>query len=159
MSAGKLAFPFILATALAVGCKWTTEESTSDKAQDATAALALERAKAEAREAAQAIGDYAYTRRAEFVARMDKELVPIQEELDRLTGKVDSSAAAARAEARSQLEAARAEFARTKRLLGQAESATEPAWDEVRSGFKQSYANLKDSVQATRQWLGERIAP
>ena len=151
--------PFSLALALAGACKSTAEKSTAATKQDEIAALQLGKAKAATKEAAQAMGDYAYTRKAEFVAMMNNELVGVQEELDHLTAKVESSGGAAKAEAKAKLEAARDQWAQAKRSLDQAESATESSWNDVKGGFRESYAGLKDSVAMTRRWLSDKIAP
>ena len=155
----KRVIPFILVAALTVGCKSTAEKSTAATKQDELAALQLGKAKAATKEAAQAMQDYAFTQKTEFVATMNKELVAIQEELDQLTAKVESSGGAAKADAKAKLEAAREKWALTKRALDQAESATESSWSDVKGGFRQSYAGLKDSIAMTRRWLSDKIAP
>jgi hypothetical protein len=119
----------------------------------------LEKAKAETKEAAQAMRDYAYAEKTEFVDRMGKELVSIQEELDRLGTKVDKASGAAKADAKVKLQTARDKWAQAKKQLDQAETATESSWDDVKTGFKQSYGDLKDSFDKTRQWLSDKIAP
>ena len=103
--------------------------------------------------------DYAYAEKTEFVDRMGKELVSIQEELDRLGTKVDSASGAAKADAKVKLQTARDKWAQAKKQLDRAESATESTWDDVKSGFKQSYTDLQDSFAKTRQWLSDKIAP
>ena len=103
----KLVIPFLLGAALAMGCKATKEKSAAETKQDETAALQLGKAKTATREAAQAMEDYAYTRKAEFVVKMHEELVAMQEEVDRLAAKVDSSAGARKDEAKAKLEEAK----------------------------------------------------
>jgi Skp family chaperone for outer membrane proteins len=159
MRHSKLVIPLFLAAAFTAGCNRTAEKSTIATKQDETAALQLGRAKAATLEAAQAMEDYAYTRRAEFVAKMNEELVATQEELDRLAAKVDSSAGAAKDEAKAKLQAAREKWAKTRQQLDQAENATESAWNDAKRGIKESYAGLKDSIVMTRQWLSDKIAP
>ena len=154
-----LVITFLIVTALAVGCKSTDEKSAAGPKPSGTAAAQLDQAKTETKEAAQAMQDYAYAQKAEFVDKMKKELVGIQEELDRLSAKVDRSSGAAKAEAKTQLEAVREKWAQAKKQLDQAESATESTWDDVKSGFKKSYDELKDSFEKTRQWLSEKIKP
>jgi len=155
----KRVIPFVLALALTADCKSTAEKSTAETKQDEIAALQLGKAKAATKEAAQAMQDYAFTQKAEFVATMNKELVAIQEELDHLTAKVENSGGAAKADAKERLEAAREKWALTKRALDQAESATESSWNDVKKGFRDSYAGLKDSIAMTRRWLSDKIAP
>jgi hypothetical protein len=149
---------FVAAT-LVVGCKSTTETSTSETRQDSAAAFQLAKAKAATAEAVVAMDDYAYARKAEFIARMKSDLVATQEELDRLGAKVSSSAGTVKAEATAKLEATRVKLAQTKQQLQQAENATESTWNDVKKGFKESYNGLKDSIALTRQWLSDKIAP
>ncbi len=142
-----------------VGCNSRDSKSAAALKPQGSAAVHLEKAKAETREVAQAMRDYAYAEKAEFVDRMGKELVNIQEELDRLGTKVDKASGAAKADARVELRTARGKWAQAKKQLDQAEIATESSWDDVKTGFKQSYADLKDSFEKTRQWLSDKIAP
>jgi small-conductance mechanosensitive channel len=145
--------------ALAVGCTSKDGKSAVAPKQGETAAVHLDKAKAETKEAAQAMREYAYVEKAEFVAKMKKELVSTQEELDRLGAKVDGASGAAKADAKVKLAAVREKWAQAKKQLDGAETATESNWDDVKNGFKQSYADLKDSFNKTRQWLSDKIAP
>jgi hypothetical protein len=103
--------------------------------------------------------DYAYAEKADFVDKMKKELVSIQEEMDRLGTKVDRASGAAKADAKVKLETVREKWVQAKKQLDRAENTTESGWDDVKNGFKQSYADLKDSFDKTRQWLSDKIAP
>ena len=85
--------------------------------------------------------------------------VSIQEELDRLGTKVDKASGAAKADAKVKLQTARDKWAQAKKQLDQAETATASNWDDVKTGFKQSYTDLQDSFAKTRQWLSDKVAP
>ena len=159
MKRSQLAIALVIASALFMGCRSTTEKSSSGTKQDSAAAFQLAKAKAATAEAVMAMDDYAYARKAEFVAKMKGDLVATQEELDGLGAKVSSSAGAAKAEATAKLDAARVKLAQTKQQLQQAENATESTWNDVTKGFKESYGGLKDSIVLTRQWLSDKIAP
>jgi chromosome segregation ATPase len=154
-----LVIAFLLVAAFAVGCKSTDGKSAAETKQRENAAAQLDKAKTETKEAAQAVQDYAYAQKTEFVEKMKKELVEIQEELDRLSAKVERSSAAAKADAKVKLEAVREKWAQAKKQLDQAESATESTWDDVKGGFKKLYGELKDSFDKTRQWLSDKIEP
>lgn len=149
----------VAAAAFAVGCRSRDGKSAVAPKQGESAAAHLDKAKAETKEAAQAMQDYAYAQKAEFVAKMKRELASIQEELDRLGAKVDRASGTAKADAKVRLEAVREKWAQTKKQLDRAESTTESTWDDVKNGFKQSYTDLKDSFDKTRQWLSDKIAP
>jgi peptidoglycan hydrolase CwlO-like protein len=141
-----LVITFLIVAALAVGCKSKDEKSPVGLKQSQTAAP-------------QAMPDYTYAQKAEFVDKMKKELVQIQEELDQLSAKVDRSSGAAKADAKTQLDAVRDKLTQAKKQLDQAESATESTWDDVKGGFKKIYGELKDSFEKTRQWLSDKIEP
>jgi uncharacterized protein YicC (UPF0701 family) len=159
MKRATLVIPALLAAALGGGCKSTADGPTNGTRQDSASAVHLAKAKSATVAATQAMEDYAYARRAEFVAEMKSELVATQEELDRLAAKVANSAGAVKAEAAARLDTAGKRLAETRQQLDQAENATEFAWNDVKGGFRESYAGLKDSIAATRQWLSEKIAP
>ena len=152
-------FVFSAAAALAVDCKSTADQPTAGTPQDSAAAFQLGKAKAATVEAAQAMEDYAYARKTEFVAKMNKDLGVLQDEVNLLAAKADGASGAAKADAKDQLAAVRAKWSKTKQQLDQAQNATESTWNDVKNGFKESYAGLKDSVDTTRKWLSEKIAP
>ncbi|HEY5281858.1 MAG TPA: hypothetical protein VIM14_03620 [Polyangia bacterium] len=161
MTSSKLAL-LLFVTAIAAsaaGCKSTADNPTNDRQPDSAAAFQLAKAKAATAEAAVAMDDYAYARKAEFVATMNKELGILQDDLNLLGTKVENSSGAVKADAKAKLEVVREKWVKTRQQLNQAENATDSTWNDVKSGFKGSYADLKDSIAATRQWLSEKIAP
>jgi hypothetical protein len=149
----------LCAATLATGCKSTPENPTFDTKQQESASVQLARAQADSKAAAQALAEYSYTRKAEFVATMNKELLIVQNDLDRLSARVGSPGGAAKADAKAKLESVREKLSQTKGLLAQVESATESTWNGATGGFRQAYASLHDSVEETRSWLSDKIAP
>lgn len=154
-----LVMTLIILAALAAGCTPKEESSAVGPEQGGTAAAQFDKARTETKEAAQAMQDYAYAQKADFVDMMKKELAGIQGELDQLSAKVDSSSTAAKADAKARLDAIREQWVQAKKQLDQAESATEDTWDDVKAGLKRSYGELKDSFDKTRQWLSDKIQP
>jgi hypothetical protein len=149
----------LLIAGVATGCASADGKSSPASRDRGTAAVQLDKAKAETREAAQAVQDYAYAQKAEFVDKMKRDLVEIQGELDQLSAKVDKSRGAAKAGAKTKLESVREKWAQAKKHLDQAESATESTWDDVKNGTKKAYNELKDGFQQARQWVSDKIAP
>ena len=90
---------------------------------------------------------------------MRRELVSTQEELDRLSAKVESAGGAVKTDAKAKLETVREKWTQAKKQLDRAETGTASDWEDVKNGFKQSYTDLKDSSDKTRQWLSDKIAP
>jgi capsule polysaccharide export protein KpsE/RkpR len=152
----RLLILLLFSAALTVGCR---SKSTVETQRDEAASAELAKAKTETKAAAHAMADYAYTRKAEFIATMNKELVALQEDLDRLSAKVESSAGAVKVEATAKIETVREKLSQTKKLLAQTGSATESTWNGATGLARQSYASLKDSIEETRRWLSDKIAP
>jgi len=154
-----LIITLILVAGLAVSCASTEGKQAAGPKHGETAAAQLDKAKTETKETAQAVKDYTYAQKTEFVAWMKKELAELQEQLDRLSAKVESSSGAAKADAKIKLDAVREKWTQVKKQLDQAEGATESTWDDVKAGIKKSYGDVKDSFDTTRQWLSDKIAP
>jgi hypothetical protein len=150
---------FLTAAAVAGGCTAKDGKSGVTTNPGGGAEASLDKVKVETKEAAQAMRDYAYAEKAEFVGKMKKEMIATQEELDRLGAKVDTAGDSVKADAKVKLAAVRAKWVQAKAQLERAESSNESTWDDVKFGFKQSYVDLKDSFNSTRQWLSDKIAP
>jgi hypothetical protein len=69
MRHAKIVAPLFLAAAFVSSCQSTAAKSAAETKQQETAALQLGKAKAATAEAAQAMEDYAYTQKTEFVAK------------------------------------------------------------------------------------------
>lgn len=154
-----LVMRLFLVAGVAVGCASGDGESAAESKQPGTAAVQRDKATTATKEAAQAIQDYAYAQRAEFIDEMKEELSQIQVELDKLSAEIDRSSGVAKDDAKADLEALREKWTDAKKQLDQAESATESSWEDAQGRFKKSHNDLKDSLDKTRQWLSEKIAP
>ena len=144
-----LMLALLLESSLAMGC--SAKEESRDGARD--------KAMQETKEAAQAVADYAYAQKAEFVAKMKLELAEIQEELTRLSEKVEKTTGEAKADAKIKLDAVRERWARAKERLAAAENATESNWNDMKIDFQEAYREMKGSFDETRRWLSDKIHP
>jgi Skp family chaperone for outer membrane proteins len=151
----KLTITFLSVVAFTVGCKPAAEKT----AGPVNVQAAQDKAKKETKEAEQAIKDYAYAQRAEFVEKMQSESAEINRELERLSAKIEGATDAAKTEAKPKLQALREKAAQLNKQLDEAKNATESTWDSIKSASKKSFEELKDSFQQSRQWLSEKIAP
>ncbi len=156
---------FILtATAITACASMNAEAPTEPKAMESSKAeqrneeTEAQLAKAQS-EATLAKQEYVYAQKSEFIGKMKKELADIQSELDALTAKADRSRDAAKADAKLRIKATRAKWTQAKNRLDQVEASMESTWENLQNGFKQSYGELTDSVNNTRLWLSEKIAP
>ena len=116
-------------------------------------------AKAEAKVADKASQGYSYAQRVQFVDKTKRDLGAIHSELERLSTKVEKFDGAAKADAKIRLEAVQDKWTQAKKQFDRAESSTESGWDDVQRGVKRAYHELKESFDATRQWLSDKIAP
>ena len=149
----------LLGGGLALGCAQADAKAAPEPAPRDSVATTGAKAQEEMAEAAQAMQDHAYAQRAEFVVMMKEHLAQIQLELDRLSAKAYRSSGETQADAKNKLAAVREKWIAANQQLEQAESATESTWDDVKDGFNEAYAELKDDFDSTRQWLSDRIEP
>jgi cytochrome c556 len=144
------------AAALAVGCDRVDKSSTDSR--EATARQ-LDKVKADTQEAARDMNDYAFTQKAEFVAKMQAQLAELNRDLDQLSARIEKSSDAAKAEAKPKLQALREQAHKLNQQLDAAKDATESTWDDIKNGSKKAYASLKDDFNQARQWVSNKIAP
>lgn len=143
-----LLIAFITATAVVIGC---------DKQQ--TTSQQIDNIQTETKQAAQDMKDYTFAQKAEFVKAMQEQLNALDQDLDKLAAKIDSSSDAVKAEAKPKLQALREQATRLKKQLDEARNATETTWDSVKNGFKKGYEATKDGFNQARQWVSDKIAP
>jgi chromosome segregation ATPase len=145
-----LAITFCAVTAFAVGCKQSNDNSTAQQ---------LDKVKTETKADAQAMKDYAFAQKADFVADMQVQLDALNKDIDALSAKIDKSSDAAKADAKPKLQALRDEAAKMNKQLDEAKNATESTWDSAKAGFNKGYDAMKADFQQARQWASDKIAP
>ncbi len=144
-------------TAFGVGCKPSSEESVTER--PTATSQHLDKAKADVKDAAQDMKDYAFAQKAEFLTNMQTELDGINRDLDQLAARIEKASDTTKAEAKPKLQALRDQMAKLNIQLDAARNATESTWGDVKAGFKQGYSDLKDGFNQARQWVSEKIAP
>ena len=153
----QLTVAFLAIAAFAIGCK-PSPQSTSEANHQATTAQ-FDKVKKETQEASQAMQDYAYAQKAEFVTKMQGQLAALNRDLDDLATRMEKASDTAKAEAKPKLQALRDQAARLNTQLDTARNATESTWGDVKAGFQKGYGDLKDAFQTARQWVSDKIAP
>jgi len=143
-----LLITFLAAATFGVGCD--KEKTTTQQ---------IETVKAETKQAAQDMKDYTFAQKAEFVKAMQSQLDTLNQDLDELSAKIESSSDAVKAEAKPKLLALRGQVAQLNQQLAEARNATESTWDSVKSTIKKAYGATKDGFNQARQWVSEKIAP
>ena len=152
-----LALASLALAAFAVGCKPSGESAPAATGESTT--QQLDKLKKETKEAVQAMQDYGYAQKAEFVIAMQGQLAALNRDLDALSAKIEKSSETAKAEAKPTLQVLRDQAATLNTQLDAAKNATESTWGDVKTAFHKGYDELKDGFQTARLWVSEKIAP
>jgi len=142
---------------LSVGCAPAEAEAEVVPSPSAIPAAGPDDVETQTKERARAAQVFAYARKAEFIANMERELAAIQVESEKLAARADGFDAAKKADAELKIDAMREQWIRTREQLSLAESADEITWEDVRGGFEKSFGELKRSLDTTRRWLSDKI--
>ncbi len=148
-----LALTCLAVTAFVMGCKPSAEQDRKATAEQ------LDKVKQEAQQAAHDMKDYTFAQKDAFVAKMQGQMAAINRDLDQLAARVEKSSDAVKAEAKPKLQLLRDQVVKLNQQLDEARNATDSTWDSVKAGFKKGYGEVKDGLQAARQWLSDKIAP
>ena len=143
-----LLLTLLSAAALATGCD--KEKTTTQQ---------IDKVQTETKQAASDMKDYTFAQKDEFVKYMQGQLTTLNQDLDKLSAKIDSSSDAVKAEAKPKLQALRDQAAKLNQQLADASNATESTWDSVKAGTKSAYAAVEKGFMDARQWVSDKIAP
>ncbi|MGA2245595.1 MAG: hypothetical protein ABSH48_11390 [Verrucomicrobiota bacterium] len=148
MNTQALLVTFLSVATFAVGC---------DK--EKTASQQIDTVKTETKQAASDLKDYTFAQKDEFVNSMQGQLTTLNQDLDKLAAKIDSSSDAIKAEAKPKLQALRDQAAKLNTQLADAQNATESTWDSVKAESKTAYESVEKGFNDARQWVSDKIAP
>jgi chromosome segregation ATPase len=143
-----LLIAFLSAAVFAAGC---------DK--DKSTAQQIDKVQTETTQAAQDMKDYTFAQKDEFIKAMQDEMAALNEDLVKLSAKIDSSSDAIKAEAKPKLQALRDQTAQLNQQLADASNATESTWDSVKASSQKAYDAAEKSFMDARQWVSDKIAP
>lgn len=127
--------------------------------REKSTARQMEKVKAETKQATAEMKDYSYAQKDEFVKTMQSLLSTLDQDLDRLSARIDGSSAAVKAEAGPKLQALRDQSVKLNQQLVDARSATESTWDSAKVASEKAYATLADGGTEVRKWVSDKIAP
>jgi hypothetical protein len=127
--------------------------------KEQTPSQQIDKVQTETKQAAEDMKDYTFAQKAEFVKAMQDQLATLDQDLDKLSAKIDISSDAIKAEAKPKLKALRDQSVQLHQQLADAQNATESTWDSVKAGSKKAYDSLAKSFTEARQWLSDKIAP
>ena len=143
-----LVITFLSTAAFIVSC---------DKSQ--TTSQQMDQVQTETKQAAQDMKSYTFAQKNEFVKAMQTQLTSLNQDLDKLSAKIDGSSDAIKVEAKPKLQALREQAAQLQLQLADASNATESTWDNVKAGSQKAYDALANSFREARQWVSDKIAP
>jgi hypothetical protein len=84
----------------------------------------------------------------EFVRKMHAKLDQWNAEIDALSAKADQTEASARAEFHKQLEVLRSKGDQARGKLGEVESASEGAWQDLKAGVELAWESVSEAVRS-----------
>lgn len=149
-------FPSVLlVAALFVGCKPSANEPATSSANPGTKPASTATDVPQAPDTA----DYAYERRAEFVAQMRAKAADLEKEIAVIAARIERSGDRAKTELEPKLKALRARVAELNREIEAAQDATPTTWDSIKADVRRSYASVEEGFADARKWLSEKIAP
>ena len=143
-----LVVTFLSAAAFVAGCE--KEQTTSQQ---------IEKVQTETKQAALDMKGYTFAQKDEFVKAMQNQLAALNQDLDKLSAKIDSSNGAIKAEAKPKLQALRDQAAQLNQQLADTKNATESTWDSVKAGSQKAYDALAKNFTEARQWVSDKISP
>ena len=134
------------AAVIAAGCN---KEKTSAQQMDAV--------QTETKQTAQDMKDYTYAQKDEFVKTMQGQLTKLNQDLDKLSAKIDGSSDTIKAEAKPKLQILREQATKLNQQLADAQNATESTWDTVKADSTKTYDALAGNFTEARQWVSDKI--
>jgi predicted neutral ceramidase superfamily lipid hydrolase len=143
-----LLITLLSAAAIVAGCN--KEQTTTQQ---------IDKVQTETKQAAQDMKDYTFAQKDEFVKAMQGQLTALNQDLDKLSAKIDTSSDAIKAEAKPKLQALRDQAAQLNQQLADAQNATESTWESVKAGSQKAYDAMAKGVTEARQWVSDKIAP
>jgi multidrug resistance efflux pump len=84
----------------------------------------------------------------EFIRKMHAKLDQWNAEIDTLSAKADQAEASARAEYHKQLEVLRSKRDQARSKLGEVESASEGAWQDLKAGVELAWESVSEAVRS-----------
>ena len=105
------------------------------------------------KESVQSTTNFTYDQKDAFVAKAEADLGALDEKIKELSEKAGSVSGSTTNEIQTKLQDLRDQRAALDQKMDAVKNATEADWDEVKTGFQNAYASLKDSVKQAWDWL------
>ncbi len=149
--------PVLIAITLLVGCN-PPPKSVQDQTADASK-NALNSVKADTKETAKAIKEYAHAQRVEFANLMKADINASKQELDQIAIKLKTASTSVKAKTEPRIKELREQITKLEAQLEAVKDSDESNWTSVKSGFSNAYDATKKGLNEARQWVSDQIQP
>ncbi|MGZ3809083.1 MAG: sll1863 family stress response protein [Bacteriovorax sp.] len=143
-------FILLLSTFFVSGHQSSFAQETSQKKEEA---------KEKIKEAKQAVSDYTYAQKEEFVSKMKLELDGLKKDLADLETKAKKASSTAKVEADNKIQKVKLDVKKLNDQIETVKGSSESEWEKIKNRFNDSMSEAKDAVAKSRKWLSEKIAP
>jgi hypothetical protein len=127
--------------------------------KDKATSQQMEKVQTETTQAAADMKDYTFAQKDEFVKAMQAQLTTMNQDIDKLSAKIDGSSDALKAEAKPKLQALRDQAVKLNQQLADDQNATASTWDSVKAASQKAWAAMEDGVTDARKWVSDKISP
>jgi len=132
---------------------------TSSAKSDTNPGQKLDTAKEKTTQAGQAVSDYAYAKKEEYIKIMKTKLNELEKEINDLDKQAKRAKSKAKTVAKKKIKALKKDFRKLGKKMDALESSTENKWDDVKAKYNQSVDEMISSIRTGREWLSKKIAP
>jgi len=102
--------------------------------------------------------DYTYDKKEAFVASASADLDALDQKIKELSDKAATAGDSVKAAAQVKLQGLRDKRAVLNPKLDAVKNATEADWNDAKTAFQDSYADVKNSLKQTWQWLNDKLS-
>jgi septal ring factor EnvC (AmiA/AmiB activator) len=110
-------------------------------------------------EAEQVSSEYAYSQKEDYIARTKEEVNHLQKDLSELEMKSKKITGNAKEEIKIKIKTVKTSIDKLHIEIENLKSAQEGNWVETKRNFNESIEKVKSTIEKSRKWLSEKIAP
>jgi outer membrane murein-binding lipoprotein Lpp len=105
----------------------------------------------------QATNNYTYDKKDAFVASASADLDALDQKIKELSDKAATASDSVKADAQTKLHELRDKRVVLDKKLDDVKKATEADWNDAKTGFQNSYDDVKNSLKQAWQWLHDKL--
>ncbi|HPS31203.1 MAG TPA: hypothetical protein PLZ43_13175 [bacterium] len=140
---------------ISTGCDMNGKSASQLRQEELIAKLNQEKMDKQVDRAASTL--YTFSRKADFIAEMQKELTYIQGRINQLSVRVEKAEDAVKTDAQPKIAALREELEMAKKYVETTDNADESSWETARNDFRKVTTDLRDSFEKTDKLISDKI--